>query len=582
VIKLSGLGVSPGIAIGRAFPIDRRVTRTPRSHVPPTEVDAEIARLRAAIARSDHQLRDIRGKLPLDAHEQGLIIEAHRLMLQDPLLVEGAIKLIRDEKTNAEWAVRRAVQKIREAFEGIRDVYFRERRADVDFVGDRIVRNLMGHSPEAEEKPPEDAILVAYDLSPADAAMYLTSRKVQGFVTDVGGATNHTSIVARALEIPAVVAAQRITEVAARYDPICIDGHEGTVVLHPSPADLMAFKAAMKRHRVVRTEQLAMRGLPARTRDGHSVELHGNIEFVEEIEGGLQHGAEGIGLYRTEFLYLNRAHPPTEEEHYRAYREVLERMAPRPVTIRTFDLGADKLPGSAGSHTRERNPALGLRAVRWCLANPEVFRTQLRAILRASAHGKARVMFPMVSGLRELRLAKQALDQAREELGLAGIAMAPRLPVGIMVEMPSAAQMADRLARECDFFSLGTNDLIQYALALDRENKDVAYLYQPLHLSVMRMIKFTADSARAHGIPVAVCGEMAGDPVLALVLVGLGVSELSMNAVSIPAVKRLIRAATLQEARQIAEEAMLHEGDDPEKAVREEVRKRFGDVVHMP
>ncbi|HYG66012.1 MAG TPA: phosphoenolpyruvate--protein phosphotransferase, partial [Anaeromyxobacteraceae bacterium] len=370
----------------------------------------------------------------------------------------------------------------------------------------------------------EGAIVVAHDLSPADTALILHERKVAGFVTDAGAKTSHTAIIARALEVPAVVGVGRVSAVVDRGDWLALDGGRGVVVVNPTPGERSDYEAARERFLETERELLATRDLAARTRDDLTVRLAGNIEFAEEVPSLVAHGGEAVGLYRTEFLYLGRSDLPGEEEQYRNYRRILEALAPRPVTIRTFDLGGDKLP--AGMRAHADNPALGLRAIRYCLRQPDLFRTQLRALLRASVHGNLKIMFPMISGTAELRAAKRFLSDVREDLRRDGLE-APDVPIGIMIELPSAAMIADRLARECDFFSVGTNDLIQYTIGIDRQNKDVAYLYKPLHLAVLRTLKIICDAARAEGIPVSMCGEMAGEPEYALVLVGLGVSELS-------------------------------------------------------
>jgi phosphotransferase system enzyme I (PtsI) len=498
----------------------------------------------------------------------------HRMMLKDEMLVLEAQRLVREERLNAEWAVKRAVRKIKSAFHEHADEYFKERRADVDYVGERIIKNLLGQATDVDELPPEGAIVVAHDLSPADTALLLHERKVAAFVTDAGAKTSHTAIVARALEVPAVVGVGKITTLAERGDWIVVDGSRGVVVINPTPEERADYETLRARYLAEEEELLRTRDLPARTLDEVTVSLAANIEFAEEVPSVLNHGGEAVGLYRTEFLYLGRPDLPTEEEHFEDYRRILEGLAPRPVTIRTFDLGGDKLP--SGMRMPADNPALGLRAIRYCLREPQMFRTQLRALLRASVHGNLKIMFPMISGVAELRGAKRALDDARAELEGEGVEVLRNIPVGIMIELPSAAMIADRLAKECDFFSIGTNDLIQYTIGIDRQNKDVAYLYKPLHLSVLRMLKHICDAGREAGIPVSMCGEMAGEPVNALVLLGLGVSELSMNGPSIPFVKRVIRAGRASDGRALVGRLLaLTTADDIEREVRTEMARRF-------
>ncbi len=573
-INLFGLAASPGIAIGRAWPIDRRRVKTPKRRLGADEIESELTRLKIAIELSDRQLAAVKEKVEkVQGSEHTAIIDMHRMMLKDEMLVVETQRLVSEDRVNAEWAVKRAVRKIKNAFSDVADEYFKERRADVDYVGERIIKNLMGQVVDVDVRPPEGAIVVAHDLSPADTALLLHDRKVAGFVTDAGARTSHTAIVARALEVPAVVGVGRISALAARGDWMVVDGNRGLVVLNPSSGERSDYEAARERHLAHEQELMRTRDLPARTVDGVTVALTGNIEFAEEVPSLVNHGGEGVGLYRTEFLYLGRGALPSEEDHYENYRQILEALAPRPVTIRTFDLGGDKLPVGGRSHAD--NPALGLRAIRYCLRHPEMFRDQLRGLLRAGVHGNLRIMFPMVSGVAELRAAKRMLLEARDELAREGMeARVP--PAGIMVELPSAAVLADRLARECDFFSIGTNDLIQYSIGIDRQNKDVAYLYKPLHLSVLRTLKFICEAAKAAKIPVSMCGEMAGEPFYALVLLGLGLDELSMNGPSIPLVKRVIRAASAADGRELLDRLLeLTAGDEIEREVRSEMARRF-------
>jgi phosphoenolpyruvate-protein phosphotransferase (PTS system enzyme I) len=572
-VILQGLAASPGIAVGRCWTVDRRRVRTPRRKVAPEEVEAELARLEAAIELSVHQLDGVKAKMESsDGAEHLAILEVHRAMLRDPSLVDEARRLVREERVNVEWAVKRAVRKIKSAFDPD-DEFFRERRSDVDYVGERIVKNLLGQGAEVAEPPPPGSIVVARDLSPADTALFFHDRRVAGLVTDGGGVTSHTAIVARALEIPAVVGAGRATAAAARGDWVVVDGGHGVVVVNPSPEERADYEGARIRHLEREAELARLKDLPAETVDGVRIRMVGNIEFGEEVPGLLSHGGEGVGLYRTEFLYLGRTALPDEEDHYRDYRTILDAMGGRPVTVRTFDLGGDKLPSGQRDHSE--NPALGLRAVRYCLRHPDLFQAQLRAAVRAAAHGNLRLMFPMVSGLVELRAAKRMLAEACQDVEARGVPFrAP--PVGVMVELPSAAVLADRIADEVDFLSIGTNDLIQYTLGVDRQNKDVAYLYRPLHLAVLRTLKSIADAARARGKPVSMCGEMAGDPLYTLVLLGLGLDELSMNGPSIPLVKRVIRSASARDGRELLDRILgLTIAEDIEREVRAEMTRRF-------
>jgi phosphotransferase system enzyme I (PtsI) len=553
-IRKRGIGASAGIAIGRAYVVDRRRRKTPRQHINPEDVDIEVARFRRAIAESDTQLAKIRGRLATAGDEHSSILEAHQLMLHDVHLVDETVQVIRKELVNAEWALKRTVEGIKAAFDAIDDDYFRERRSDIDFVGDRLMRNLLGED-VGPVKPPPDAVVVAHDLSPADTAQ-LHHDAVAALITDVGGKTSHTSIIARAHEIPAVVGLADVTAIVGNGDLVIVDGTSGLVLLNPAPQSVAHFRARARREAALGEALLANRDLPAETLDGERVHLHGNIDVADEIAFALDHGAEGVGLYRTEFLFMGRQTAPSEEEHYVHACTAMAAIGGRPLTIRTFDLGGDKA-SAFGLHA-EPNPALGLRSIRLCLAERGqiMFRQQMLGLLRASAMGPMRLMFPMISGMSELLTAKQVLDDCKAELRRRGQAFDDKLPIGVMIEMPSAVMTADHLAGEVDFFSIGTNDLIQYTMAIDRGNEAVGYLYQPLHPALLRMVKLVTDAARARGIPVAMCGEMAGEPLLAAVLLGLGLTELSMNAAAIPMVKSVLRAVSAADARRLAERCL--------------------------
>lgn len=580
-IRKRGIPAAPGIAIGRAYVVDRRRVKTPKRHISPEEVDLEIARLHKAIRESESQLERIKEKLvQREGEDHFRILEAHQLILHDEHLVDVTIRRIREERINAEWALRKTVEEIKAIFDAIEDDYFRERRSDVDFVGDRILRNLLGEEP-GPVTPPPDAIVVAHDLSPADTAQ-LHRAAVAALVTDVGGKTSHTAIIARAHEIPAVVGLEDITNLVGNGDLVVVDGSSGLVILNPTPQTVAHFRARARREAATAEALLANRDLPAETIDGHRCHLLANVDVVDEIPSALDHGAEGVGLFRTDFLFLTATRAPTEEEHYQYARQVLELLAGRPATFRTFDLGGDKTTPLAQASTPEVNPALGLRSIRLCLTpqGRPLFKAQLRGLLRASAHGPLRIMFPMISGVPELRDAKAVFEECREELRAQGEPYDPALKLGIMIEMPSAAMTADLLAREVDFFSIGTNDLIQYSLAIDRVNEHVSYLYKPLHPAILRLIRYVTNAASAAKIPVAMCGEMAGEPLLSLVLVGLGLDELSMNATAIPVVKSVIRASAMSEARALAEQALqLATAEEIEALVREHMQKRFPEDV---
>jgi phosphotransferase system enzyme I (PtsI) len=552
---LVGIGASPGIAIGETFLLNRARQTAQERPIAPEEVAAEVRAFREAVELSRRQLEEVKaGVADRRLAEHLYIIDTHLLILEDELLIGDTVALIEQELINAEGALKRTLGKFRAIFDAIEDEYLRERRSDIDSVGERLLRNLKGVTPQPLHGIERKVIVVAHDLSPADT-MQIDKERVIGFVTDLGGRTAHTAILARSLGIPAVVGLETATLVVGSGVPAIIDGTTGTLILNPSAATFREYLGKRQAYEYLERELLAFRELAAETLDGCRIALRGNVELVEELPLVREHGGEGIGLYRTEFLYMNRPVPPDEEEQVRAYRQVIEAMAPQPVTIRTLDVGGDKFVPEINL-ADEANPAMGLRAIRFSLKEGRLFKTQLRAILRASAFGRVRVMFPMISGVAEVRACKAALEEARKELVAEGIPFDPQLPVGIMIETPSAALIAELLAREVDFFSVGTNDLIQYCLAVDRGNEHVAYLYEPLHPAVLRALQAICKAAREAGIEVAMCGEMAGEPLYTLALLGLGFSELSMNAPGIPRVKRILRQVRRSEGEALLVELL--------------------------
>lgn len=550
-IRRIGLGVSSGIAFGRAYLIGRDTLKAPRHHMELEDLDTEIARLYKAIALSDKQLAKIKEKLASENESDYHIITAHQMMLHDEHMVGAAVEYIKEDKINAEWALRRAVDDIRGVFDSIEDPYLRERKSDVEFVFERVLRNLLGRA-TGPLAPPPDAVVVAYDLSPADTAQ-LHKAAVSGLITDAGGKTSHTAIIARAHEIPAVVGLEDITEVVETDDFLVIDGATGVVIVNPSPATVAEYREEQRRQVAQGMHLHAMKDLPAQLRDGTDIMLCANIDGPDEIDDALDYGAQGVGLFRTEYLYMH-GDLPDEEMHYQTAVKVIEKLRGRPATIRTFDLGADKLAKFVEeADLDEANPALGLRSIRLCLSDlgKDLFRAQLRGLLRASKHGPVKLMFPMISGVAELRAVKVIVDDVKLELREQGHDFDENIKLGIMIEMPSAALTADLLAKECDFFSIGTNDLIQYTMAVDRVNEYVSYLYEPLHPSLLRLIGMIVDAGKAAGIPVTVCGEMAGEPMIASVLVGLGIRDLSMSAVSIPEVKDAVRHMAAEDTQRL-------------------------------
>lgn len=573
-LTFSGIGASPGIAIARSYLLNRaRVTGIER-RILPDEVSAETAAFQAAVERSRGQLLDVREQAAGEHVEHLYIIDTHLLILDDQLLINATIDLIATELINAEGALARTLRRLRQVFDSIGDEYLRERRSDIDSVGDRLMRNLLGEVRENLDGLTGQAIVIAHDLSPADM-LQMDRGKVLGVVTDVGGRTSHVAILARSLGIPAVIGLENFSTLAASGEPLIIDGTSGTVIVNPSPATFRDYLARKQQYDYLERELERYRGLPALTPDGRRIAVRGNIERQEEILTARDQGVEGVGLFRTEFLFLAGSTPPGEEDQFRAYRAAAEAMAPHPVTIRTLDVGGDKyLPEL--NLVDEGNPAMGLRAVRFSLREGNLFRTQLRAILRASAHGRVRIMLPMISGIAEIRACRQLIDEVRRDLAAEGTAMGGEVPVGIMVETPAAVLLAGLMAAEVDFFSVGTNDLIQYCLAVDRGNEHVAYLYEPLHPAVLRALDMVCRAAAAAGIEVSICGEMAGEELYAAVLLGLGFTELSMNPPAVGRVKRLIRQMPHAEARELVDLLLqLPTAAEVAEVLGEELGRRF-------
>jgi len=580
-----GIGVSPGIAVGKALVVEVRRPRIKRERVDPARLPLEISRLRQALEASRRQLLEIQERIAKEVGPQyARIFDAHLLILEDRWLVEETSATIQAQGVNAEYALQEVLEPVRQAFSRVEDGYFRERRTDVDDVGDRVLRNLLGQRGSFHvEGMHGEAIVFAHDLSPSDTAQ-LHRDAVLGLVTETGGRTSHSAIMARSLEIPAVVGAEEICAHVVNHETVILDGTEGLVILAPDRDTLARYHARKQQLEYVGRALDKLGALPAETQDGYRVRVTANIEFPEELPAVQAHGAEGVGLYRSEFLYLNRPDLPGEEEHFAVYRAVAAEMHPRPTVIRTLDFGGDKLASSI-QLAAEENPSLGLRAIRLCLHRPDIFRPQLRAILRASAFGALRIMYPMISGVAELRAANAILEDVKAELRRQGIAFDPAIQVGAMIETPSAAVTADLLAREVDFFSVGTNDLIQYALAIDRINEQVAYLYEPLHPAVLRMLRGVVSAAHNEGIWISMCGEMASDPLHGLLLVGLGFDELSMTPGAIPLMKRIIRSVTYGQAAEVAQRLFgCATAQEVERLLLQEMRARFpeyfaGDAV---
>ncbi len=579
---LIGIGASPGIAIGEIFLVNRTRTAAVERRIAPYEVQGEIEAFFEAVELSKKQLEEVKsGVTDRQLVEHLYIIDTHLLILDDQMLLESTVGMIREKLVNAEGALKRTLKKFREVFDKIEDEYLRERRSDIDSVGDRLLRNLVGASQQSLAEVDRKAIIAAHDLSPADT-MQMDKEQIIAFVTDVGGRTSHTAILARSLGIPAVVGLESVTTMVRDRMPAIIDGTHGTLVLNPSPETFREYLKKKQQYEYFEKELLAYRELPGQTLDGFHVSLRGNVELPEEVALAQTQGAEGIGLFRSEFLFLNRSVPPDEEEQLAVYRGIIEKMAPHPVTIRTLDVGGDKFVPEINL-ADEANPAMGLRAIRFSLKERTLFHVQLRAILRASAFGQVRIMFPMISGMAEIHECKRCLARAMDELRQEQVLFDEELPVGIMIETPSAALVADLLAPEVDFFSVGTNDLIQYCLAVDRGNEHVAYLYEPLHPAILRALQMICTAAKNAGIKVGMCGEMAAEPLYSLILLGLGFDELSMNAPGIPRVKRLLRQVRREDGVQLLGQLFkLGTAQEVSAFLEAQMKQRYPDLFKAP
>jgi phosphotransferase system enzyme I (PtsI) len=568
-----GIAVSPGVAIAPAVVLDSEQFRIPRRGIEAGEVEAELARFQKAVERAQEEIGELRDRVTSDVGEKlGAIFDVQDALLSDPRLLEEVREFIEREHYAPEYAVSQVVRGYAKKILALPNRYMSERVADVWDVEKRLLRNLIGAKRENLNELTEPVIVIAHDLTPSQTAG-LDRSKVLAFATDVGGRTSHTTIVARAMGIPAVVGLQSITADISGGDTVIVDGNRGLVVADPDDPTIHRFREAEQRFHRMEEELGHLRDLPAVTQDGHEVRLWGNIEFPHEVAACIERGATGIGLYRTEFLYLDREEEPSEEDHFQAYAEAIEACQGRPLTIRTCDLGADKFTHLSDDYD-ERNPFLGFRSIRFSLQNVASFKRQLRAILRASTLGPVRIMFPLVTNLKELRQAKMLLADVREDLEEDDIHIADHLPVGIMIEVPSAALMAEEFAAECDFFSIGTNDLTQYVLAVDRSNDRVAGMFTPGHPAVLRLIQRVIEAGRKANIEVGVCGEMAGEPMYALVLLGLGVQVFSVSPATLLEIKKVIRTATLEQAREIVEKVFRFDSDREVDAYLSEMARR--------
>jgi len=560
---LRGIPASQGVSRSRVVVLDRTRINPAKWGIVEADRAKEEERLKASLADTRSQIVAMQDRLrEAMGAKEALIFDSHLLVLEDPMLLEEVSRFIREDLVSAEYAFYSASEKYANALANVEDAYLSERAADVRDVTQRVLANLMGRPTCAGLADlAEPCIVVAHDLTPSDTAM-MDSAKVLGFVTEVGSRTSHTAILARSLRIPAVLGLGGTIGELKSGQSVLIDGFNGFVVIEPSDQTLFEYGQLVDRQASIEESLEVIHDDAAETKDGHRIILSANIELATDVEGVLQSGATGVGLFRTEFLFINRSDLPDEKEQFAAYRRVAESLAPDPVIIRTLDLGGDKLLSHVNL-AEEMNPFLGWRAIRLCLEEKDLFRTQLRAILRASVYGDLKIMYPMVSGVEELEAANVLLDECRAQLRAEGTAFADAIEIGVMIETPSAAMIADSLAKRVQFFSIGTNDLIQYTLAVDRLNEKIAHLYEPTHPGILRLIKATVDAGQAHGIWTGVCGEMASDLAVVPLLLGLGVAELSVTPSMVPRVKMLIRSIEMAQARELA--AFALDSDSPKE-----------------
>ncbi|MFA6636174.1 MAG: phosphoenolpyruvate--protein phosphotransferase [Candidatus Omnitrophota bacterium] len=573
--KMKGIPAAPGIVIGNAYVFGTETVSPMERVITEREISGEIRKFEAALDKTKKELLEVEKKISTEMGvDHGRIFSAHLMVLEDKVLIGEVLAQLKKRKRNISFVFAEVLNRYIAALSGAKDEYLRDRSGDIADVGKRVLKKLIGVKEKSMESLNEKSIIIAYDISPSDTAMMHKGR-VLGFATDIGGRTSHTAIMAKSLEIPAVVGLETVTDTVMNGDKVILDGIHGVVIVNPSRGEIEKYEREKTKYESIERDLGLLRLLPGETLDGKRVIVAGNIELPEDVASVLSHGAESIGLYRTEYFYMNRTDLPREEEQFNAYRSVAKRMYPNPVVIRTLDLGGDKFLSQLDV-PKEMNPFMGWRAIRFCLARPDIFRTHLRAMLRASMYGNIKIMYPMISGMSEFIQANAFLQEVKDELKKEKIPFADNIPVGAMIEVPSAAITSDILAKEAKFFSIGTNDLIQYSLAVDRVNEKIAYLYEPAHPAVLKLIKMIIDNGHKEGIPVALCGEMAGDISLTMVLLGLGLDEFSTSPIAVPEIKKVVRGVNFSQAREVAEKALtFNTGEE----VREYARKKLIEFI---
>ncbi|MGB2705477.1 MAG: phosphoenolpyruvate--protein phosphotransferase [Candidatus Omnitrophota bacterium] len=576
---LKGIPAAPGITMGKAYPLYDEEVAIPRKKISKKLVENEIARFKKALAKTRSEILAIHKRIAKEMGvEKARIFGAHLMVLEDEVLISEVIAKLKKDELAVEYVFWEVLRKYANVLSKSDDEYLRERVVDINDVGRRILKNLLGTEHRSLEELKKKSVVVAYDLSPSDTAM-MHRGNVIAFATDIGARTSHTAIMAKSLEIPAVVGLEAVTSSVRKGSPIIVDGSRGVVIINPRRETIKKYHLKKKRFEKFEKHLLKLKNLPAKTLDGKEIELAANIELPDDVPGVLAHGAKGIGLYRTEYFYMNRKDLPSEDEQFEAYKQAALKVSPHSVIVRTLDLGGDKFL-SQFEVPHDMNPFMGWRAIRFCLARPDIFKVQLRAILRASHHGKLKIMYPMISGVEELRQANAILEEVRVEFRKKGVPFDRKMEVGAMIEVPSAALTSDVLAKEVDFFSIGTNDLIQYALAVDRVNEKIAYLYEPAHPAVLRLIKMIVENGHKEKVWVGMCGEMAGDVVLALILLGLGLDEFSTSPIVVPEIKRIIRGVKYAEAKKIAENALsLSTGKEVMVLAKAKLKKLVPDIA---
>ncbi len=578
-LVLKGVSASPGVAISKVFLLQGEAVKIDRSLIDQSRIDDEIEKFHNAVKKAKSELRSLQNRVAQRlGKDNARIFDVHQLLLEDSLIIDETLHSIRKEHKTADSAFYDTMEKYQNTLDESAVEYFQSRISDLKDVKRRVIRHIQGDRTDYLSKMAGSAVIVARDLNPSDTVL-LDRRKILGFATDFGGRMSHVAIMSRSMNVPAVVGLRNVSTLAREGDRVIVDGIEGKVLIQPDEKTIEHYRELQEKYYEAERRLEKMRDLPCVTLDGKQIELSGNLEFSDEVESAISHGAKGIGLYRTDYIYLSKSELPTEEEQVQEYRKIVTSMAPDPVIIRTMDLGGDKHPQSI-LIPPEENPFLGWRAIRISLERKDIFRTQLRAILRVSAEGRVKILFPMISGLDELRECLQELEKAKAELQKEHIPFNLHIETGVMIEVPSAAMLADKIAREVDFLSIGTNDLVQYLLAVDRGNERIAYLYKHLHPAVLRMIKQIITAGHHEGVWVGMCGEMAGDPLATLILLGLDLDEFSVNPLTVPEIKKIIRSVEYREAARIANKVLEFEkASEVERFMTKVMRQKFKDMI---